>query len=97
MKKKKAYLRRLLVLVFNKKPKKIDPQLHLKIINNELDGIFNRVIEALKQLIKDKSFVSIPELSEFMEEYKFDNDIVQRFINEAVEKESPLWLVVKAS
>ena len=93
---KESYLRRLLVLVFNKKPKKIDPQLHFKIIINELDGIFNRVIEALKLLINDKSFVSIPELSEFMEEYKYDNDIVKQFINEAVEKESPYGLV-KAS
>lgn len=93
---KESYLRRLLILVFNKKPKEIDPQLHFKIIKNELDGIFNRVIEALKQLIKNKSFVSIPELSEFIEDYKFDNDIVQQFINEAVEKESPYGLV-KAS
>jgi len=93
---KESYLRRLLVLVFNKKPKKIDPQLHFKIINNELDGIFNRVIEALKLLINDKSFVSIPELSEFIEDYKYDNDIVQQFIIEALEKESPYGLV-KAS
>ncbi len=93
---KESYLRRLLVLVFNKKPKKVDPQLHLKIIKNELDGIFNRVIKALEELVNDKSFISIPELSEFIEDYKYDNDIVQQFINEAVEKESPYGLV-KAS
>lgn len=83
---KESYLRRLLVLEFNKKPKNIDPQLHHKIIENELDGIFNRVVEALKILIQNKSFVSIPEMDILLDEYKYSQDTVQKFIDDCEER-----------
>jgi putative DNA primase/helicase len=83
---KESYLRRLLILEFNKKPKKIDPQLHYKIIENELDGIFNRVVEALKILIQNKSFVSIPEIDNLLDEYRYSQDTVQQFIDDCIER-----------
>lgn len=89
---KDSYLRRLLILVFNKKPEKIDPQLHFKIIKNELNGIFNRVVEALKTLIEEKGFIKIPELESILAEYKNDNDIVKQFIEEANENNSLIGL-----
>ena len=44
---KDSYLRRLLILKFDKTPRVVDPELHFKIIKNELSGIFNRILEAL--------------------------------------------------
>jgi putative DNA primase/helicase len=82
---KESYLRRLLILEFNKKPKKVDPQLHYKIIEKELDGIFNRVVEALKILIQSKSFVNIPEMDNLLDEYKYSQDTVQQFIDDCLE------------
>ena len=81
---------------FNKKPKKVDPQLHYKIIDNELDGIFNRVVEALKILIQNKSFVNIPEMDNLLDEYKYSQDTVQQFIDDCIER-SLLNGITKAS
>jgi len=93
---KESYLRRLLILEFNKKPKKVDPQLHYKIIENELDGIFNRVVEALKILIKNKTFVSIPEIKNLLDEYKYSQDTVQKFIDDCKER-SLIYGITKAT
>ena len=56
MMKRRVYLRRLLILEFNKTPKKVDPELHFKIIKTELSGIFNRVLKALQILLKRRGF-----------------------------------------
>ena len=85
----KSFLRRLLILKFDKKPKKVDPELHFKIIDNELGGIFNRVLEGLIILLKDKKFVHIKELDETLAQYKYENDVVQQFIDEVHETGFP--------
>ena len=85
----KSFLRRLLILEFNKKPKKVDPELHHKIIKEDLAGIFNRVLDALAKLIKDKRFVYYQELEEMLSNYNYDNDIVQQFIDEVNETGFP--------
>ena len=81
-----SFVRRLLILNFDKKPKKVDPELHFKIIQNELAGIFNRVLTALTLLLKDKKFVYYKELDETLTQYKYENDVVQQFIDEVHEK-----------
>lgn len=81
----KSFLRRLLILKFDKKPIRVDPELHFKIINDELGGIFNRVLEALIILLNDKKFVQIKELDETLAQYKYENDVVQQFIDEVNE------------
>ena len=86
---KHSYMRRLLILSFNKKPKVIDPELHFKIINAELSGIFNRVIDALVILLKEKKFVKYKELDEIFKDYNYDNDLIQQYIDEAIEKGFP--------
>ena len=85
----KSFLRRLLILEFNNKPKKVDPELHHKIIREDLAGIFNRVLEALKKLNEDKRFVYYSELEETLSSYNYDNDIVQQFIDEVHETGFP--------
>ena len=84
-----SFIRRLLILKFDKRPKKIDPELHFKIIADELGGIFNRVISALTLLLKDKKFVYYKELDETLNQYKYENDVLQQFIDEANEKGYP--------
>ena len=86
---KDSYLRRLLILEFNKTPKKVDPELHFKINKTELSGIFNRVFRALQILLKDKRFVFFKELNEFLDEYKYENDVVQQYIDEVHETGFP--------
>ena len=81
-----SFVRRLLILNFDKKPKKVDPELHFKIIKDELAGIFNRVLTALTLLLKDKKFVYYKELDETLTQYKYENDVVQQFIDEVHEK-----------
>jgi len=85
----KSFLRRLLILKFDKKPIRVDPELHFKIINDELGGIFNRVLEALIILLNDKKFVHIKELDETLAQYKYENDVVQQFIDEVHETGFP--------
>lgn len=84
-----SFIRRLLILNFDKKPKKVDPELHFKIIQDELAGIFNRVLTALTLLLKDKKFVYYKELDETLTQYKYENDVVQQFIDEVHEKGYP--------
>ena len=87
-----SFVRRLLILNFNKKPKKVDPELHFKIIDKELAGIFNRVLTALTLLLKDKKFVYYKELDETLTQYKYENDVVQQFIDEVHETGFPRGL-----
>ena len=84
-----SFVRRLLILNFNKKPKKVDPELHFKIIDKELAGIFNRVLHALAKLKRDKRFVYYKELDETLNQYKYENDVVQQFIDEVHETGFP--------
>lgn len=84
-----SFLRRLLILEFNNKPKKVDPELHHKIIREDLAGIFNRVLEALNKLNEEKRFVYYRELEETLSSYNYDNDIVQQFIDEVHETGFP--------
>ena len=86
---KESYLRRLLILEFNKTPKKVDPELHFKIIKTELSGIFNRVLKALQILLKEKSFLFFEELDEILDKYKYEHDVVQQYIDEVHETGFP--------
>ena len=89
---KDSYLRRLLILKFDKTPRVVDPELHFKIIKNELSGIFNRILEALRILLKDKGFVFYKELNEILLDYKSENDVFQQYIDEAFETKFPRGL-----
>ena len=84
-----SFTRRLLILNFNKKPKKVDPELHFKIIDKELTGILNRVLDALTKLKTDKRFVNYKELDETLNKYIYENDVVQQFIDEVHETGFP--------
>ena len=67
----------------------IDPELHFKIIDKELAGIFNRVLDALAKLKREKRFVYYKELDETLNKYIYENDVVQQFIDEVHETGFP--------
>ena len=60
----------------------IDPELHHKIISSELDGVLNRVLEGLKNLLKDGRFIDNSSVDDLIKKYIGETDTFSRFINE---------------
>ena len=59
-----------------------DKQLHVKIIDNELSGVFNWVLEGLKRLLAQKKFSDCDAAKLAREQYEKQSDNVKLFIEE---------------
>lgn len=61
-----AYFRRFLIIPFDVTipEHEQDKRLHTKIIDKELSGVFNWVLEGLNRLLKQKSFLNVKQLKE---------------------------------
>ena len=59
-----------------------DKQLHSKIIENELSGVFNWVLEGLNRLLEQRRFSNCDAAMKAVEDYKTNSDSVKQFINE---------------
>ncbi len=79
-----AYYRRFIIVPFNAKitEKEKDPELHSKIINSELPGVLNWVIEGLDRLLWEKSFTQCIAAEEALEIYKKESNTVVGYIEE---------------
>jgi putative DNA primase/helicase len=79
-----AYFRRFLIIPFNVtiKDSEKDPQLASKIIETELSGVFNWVLEGLNRLMQQKGFTSCTASNEALKKYKIESDSVQMFLSE---------------
>ncbi|MFY0673531.1 MAG: DNA primase [Bacteroidia bacterium] len=79
-----AYFRRFLIIPFDVTipPNEQDKQLHSKIIDNELSGVFNWVLEGLQRLLKNKGFTECKAVVEALERYKLESDSVKMFLDE---------------
>lgn len=79
-----AYFRRFLIIPFDVTipPDEQDKQLHTKIIDNELSGVFNWVLDGLNRLLKQKRFSNCDAAQKAIEQYKIESDSVQMFLNE---------------
>jgi len=79
-----AYFRRFLIIPFEVTiPEHLqDKQLHSKIIENELSGVFNWVLEGLNRLLEQKRFSNCEAATKAVEDYKTNSDSVKQFINE---------------
>jgi putative DNA primase/helicase len=79
-----AYFRRFLIIPFdvtiNEAEK--DPQLAQKIIDSELSGVFNWVLEGLNRLLEQKRFTECTASNEALKKYKVESDSVQMFLSE---------------
>jgi len=86
-----AYFRRFLIIPFDVTipPKEQDKQLHIKIIENELSGVFNWVLEGLNRLLEQKRFTDCEAVKQAVEQYKSQSDSVKMFIDENNYQNSP--------
>jgi len=85
-----AYFRRLLIIPFlvTIPDGQQDKELAKKIIQSELSGIFNWVLEGVKRLLKNKSFTYSEIINNAVNEYKKQSDPVLLFIEEIELKKS---------
>lgn len=79
-----AYFRRFLIIPFDVTipPEEQDKNLHTKIIQNELSGVFNWVLQGLERLLKQKRFSNCEAAQQAVEQYKIESNSVQMFLNE---------------
>lgn len=79
-----AYFRRFLIIPFDVTipAHEQDKQLHSKIIEKELSGVFNWVLTGLKRLLEQKRFSECEAAQRAVEQYKIESDSVQMFLSE---------------
>jgi putative DNA primase/helicase len=79
-----AYFRRFIIIPFTETitAEEKDVQLHNKIINNELSGVFNWVLLGLNRVILNKGFTVSKISTNFLEAYKNESDTVAMFLDE---------------
>jgi putative DNA primase/helicase len=77
-----AYFRRFLIIPFDVKipEEEQDKNLHQKIIDNELSGVFNWVLDGLNRLLTNKRFSECEAVKLALENYKLESDTVQMFL-----------------
>lgn len=79
-----AYYRRFLIIPFDVTIPEAeqDKQLHTKIIENELSGVFNWVLAGLNRLLTQKRFTDCEAARMAVEKYKTESDSVKMFLEE---------------
>ncbi len=79
-----AYFRRFLIIPFDVTipEHEQDKNLHTKIIENELSGVFNWVLTGLDRLLKQKRFSKCEAAQKAVEQYRIESDSAQMFLNE---------------
>jgi putative DNA primase/helicase len=86
----KAFFRRFIIIPFNIviKEEDQDKELHTKIINNELSGVFNWVMKGLARVINQKGFTHSISIVEQVKNYETESDTVKLFMDEFNYKKS---------
>lgn len=79
-----AYFRRFLIIPFDVTipESEQDKNLHHKIIDNELAGVFNWVLNGLHRLLEQKRFSECEAAKQAVEAYKLESNSVQMFLND---------------
>ena len=79
-----AYFRRFLIIPFDVTIPEAeqDKELSKKIIDNELSGVFNWVLEGLKRLLSQKKFTESEAVNKQLNDYKLQSDSVRMFIED---------------
>lgn len=79
-----AFFRRFLIINFDVTipESKQDKELSKKIIESELSGVFNWILEGLDRLLLQKNFSKCTAIDNARSEYEKQSDSVQLFINE---------------
>jgi putative DNA primase/helicase len=86
-----AYFRRFLIIPFDVTIPEAeqDKNLHTKIIENELSGVFNWVLEGLNRLLKQKRFSECEAAQKAVEQYKIESNSIKQFLDENGYRNSP--------
>lgn len=79
-----AYFRRFLIIPFDVTipPQEQDKQLHTKIIESELSGVFNWVLDGLNRLLEQGKFTECEAVKNAVEQYKAESNSVQMFLTD---------------
>lgn len=80
----KAFFRRFIIIPFNVTipENEQDPNLHTKIIENELAGVFNWALEGLRRLLKQGGFTECKTVQDAVKQYKIESSSIQLFLEE---------------
>lgn len=80
-----AFFRRFLIIPFKVtiKEKDQDRNLSTKIINSELPGIFNWILEGMKRLLKNGGFTQSKIVEDEVKKFRRESDSVLNFIDDA--------------
>ncbi|WP_084406830.1 DNA primase family protein [Epilithonimonas tenax] len=86
-----AYFRRFLIIPFDVTipTAEQDKNLHTKIIETELSGVFNWVLNGLNRLLEQKRFSDCEASQKAVEQYKAESNSVQMFLNDNDYKSNP--------
>jgi putative DNA primase/helicase len=86
-----AYFRRFLIIPFDVtiSESEKDSELAKKIVEKELSGVFNWVLQGLNRLLEQKRFSDCKAAQQALENYKVESNSVQMFLNENEYKASP--------
>lgn len=92
-----AFFRRFLIVPFNViiPEAEQDKELSKKIIDNELSGVFNWVLDGLNRLLSQKGFSKSSAIEKQVELYKIESDSVKMFLEENYEKSTNSKLYLK--
>lgn len=79
-----AFFRRFLIIPFDVTipENKRNPNLAKEIIENELSGVFNWILEGLKRLIRQSNFSPCEPVQKALETYRKESDSVAMFLEE---------------
>lgn len=79
-----AYYRRFIIIPFlvTIPEDEQDPELAKKIIESELSGVFNWILEGLKPILKNKRFTQSKLITEQLQNYRKESDSVAMFLDE---------------
>jgi putative DNA primase/helicase len=79
-----AFFRRFLIIPFDERipQNEQDKNLHSKIIETELSGIFNWVLSGLSRLLSQKRFSECSAAMNALKKYKEESDTIQMYLNE---------------
>lgn len=79
-----AYFRRFLIIPFEVTIPEADQDklLHRKIIDKELSGVFNWILDGLQRLLAQRRFSDCEAASKTLDKYKTQSDSVKQFIDD---------------
>jgi len=92
-----AFFRRFMILNFDVTIPEAnqDKQLANKIINNELSGVFNWILQGLERLLEQKNFSKCEAVDNARANYELQSDSVKMFIDEFEYKTSTDYTPIK--